>query len=575
MKPKKKDIYCTASGLLKLVLVSIVSLFLGMTSSMKTFSNKKPTIEEKQKFEGTETTKYSRNVSLDFLESQDKIEETEFEEIVTFNDSYNLSWSDFLYLVTLEKDYRDENPFATPDEVGHFLNNELNELILNNQNFLVPMDSGSGTYEIFGISLTSQELLLFASFPVQAVQAYNASRDSVSKGEELYINSNSDHRNPNAFRHGYWNALMEKRISKDYLKKVVVYPYPPMYIPVQYDFAKMFADAHEYGTSGLGTDMDYLNNALGREHGSTYKNFNDHDMAIEMTKRIVNGEFYRIVENEIVPTNWEELKPQYLYTTSPVSGGVSIIGVSYSISGVIELPHQIQEQTVVAIGNSALANQTRLTKITIPGSVTTIGSNTFLNTGGSSIYIQDKTVAPSAFHYNWNPSTNPVYLNGVLCNHSTATLKNLSATVHGIMCPKCRTTTNIQNHAHIHNYTWTNYKQHRGTCECGVFKQMGHVVSSGDTGFPYKTCLHCGGPVDTGFVINGLTSFILSSNSVTATYSFGVGSYVLSNGVIVLSEIDTENYLNGALVLPDIGECLDCHEHEDDHDYTHAEKCCS
>lgn len=62
MKPKKKDIYCTASGLLKLVLVSIVSLFLGMTSSMKTFSNKKPTIEEKQKFEGTETTKYSRNV---------------------------------------------------------------------------------------------------------------------------------------------------------------------------------------------------------------------------------------------------------------------------------------------------------------------------------------------------------------------------------------------------------------------------------------------------------------------------------------------------------------------------------
>lgn len=182
MKPKKNDIYFIASGLLKFVLVSIVSLFLEMSSSTKTFSNKKLTIEVKQKFEGTETTKYSHNVSLDSLKPQEKTEEPKFEETVTLNDSFNLSWSDFWYLVKLEKSYRDEYPFAKPEEVEHFLNNELNELIFNNQSFFVPMDSGSESYEIFGITLTSQELLPFASFPVQAVKAYNASRDAVSKG---------------------------------------------------------------------------------------------------------------------------------------------------------------------------------------------------------------------------------------------------------------------------------------------------------------------------------------------------------------------------------------------------------
>jgi hypothetical protein len=71
MKPKKNDIYFIASGLLKLVLVSIVSLFLEMSSSTKTFSNKKLAIEVKQMFEGTETTKYSHNVSLDSLKPQE------------------------------------------------------------------------------------------------------------------------------------------------------------------------------------------------------------------------------------------------------------------------------------------------------------------------------------------------------------------------------------------------------------------------------------------------------------------------------------------------------------------------
>lgn len=287
---------------------------------------------------------------------------------------------------------------------------------------------------------------------------------------------------------------------------------------------------------------------------------------------IVNDEFRELkCQNTGVST----LIP--LYSTTTVSGGVSISlqqGTILPQNTQTSIPSIINGKTVVAIASSAFSGQTGLIQITIPNSVTTIGTNAFLNTGGSSIYIQDRTVAPPTFHYNWNPSTNPVYLNGVLCNHSTATLKNLSATVHGIMCPKCRTTTNIQNHAHIHNYTWTNYKQHRGTCECGAFKQIGHVVSSGDTGFPYKTCLQCKGPAEMGFVVLGSSPFVPFSNTVSVIYNFGEGSYVLSNGVTVLSNIDTERYLNGDLVLPEIENPIYYERFEEHYLHNHNTNCC-
>jgi hypothetical protein len=263
------------------------------------------------------------------------------------------------------------------------------------------------------------------------------------------------------------------------------------------------------------------------------------------------------------------------FTSSTVTSGISIAGFRTGFTlpsnTNLLLPTEFAplgtsiQQAVTTIGSSAFAYQLQLNQVTIPSGVATVGTNAFLNTGGAPIYIQGRDIAPSTFHYNWNPSTNPVYLNGVYCDRSTATLTNLSSTVHGIMCPISRTTTNIENHSFALGYTWVNYKQHRGFCECGASHFMGHVVSSSDPGYPYKTCLLCGGPAEMGFVIDGLASFVLSSNSVSVAYNFGEGSYVLSNGVIVLSEIDTERYLNGDFVLPDIEECLTCADQEEYH----------
>ena len=45
---------------------------------------------------------------------------------------------------------------------------------------------------------------------------------------------------------------------------------------------------------------------------------------------------------------------------------------------------------------------------------------------------------------------------------------------------------------------------------------------------------------------------------------FGNGSFVLSNGVIVLSNEDLELYYNGTLVLPNYCDCIDCDSYCDD-----------
>ena len=269
----------------------------------------------------------------------------------------------------------------------------------------------------------------------------------------------------------------------------------------------------------------------------------------------------------------EAISGNFFEVTNIAPNSIILLKANYIIWGIYSIPPVWNNRLVTSIGSSAFANQTQMTRINIPSNITTIGSNAFLNSRGSSIYIQDRTITPSTFNYNWNPSMNPIYLNGVHCNHSTATLTNLSSTVHGIMCPKCRTTGNIQNHSHTHIYSWTNYKQHRGTCECGALKQVGHVVSSSDTGFPYKTCLQCGGPVETGFVINGITSFVTFTNFVTVTLNFGEGSYVLSNGVIVLSDVDTQRYLNGELGLPEIEKCLYCEMFEEYYLHSHDVNC--
>lgn len=268
-------------------------------------------------------------------------------------------------------------------------------------------------------------------------------------------------------------------------------------------------------------------------------------------------------------TGFNLVEDGWLTSTSGLpSGQIAITGVAGNkkLTGSVDIPSTLVVSgityTVTQIGTNAFSGQDQMSQITIPANVTTIGSNAFLNTNGAAIYLVGRTSAPNTFNANWNPSNNPVYLNGNLCTHPTKTLTNISSSKHGQMCNTCRTTTNIVSHSYTHDHTWHNYKQHRSYCDCGANKLIGHAVSSSDPGMPYKTCLHCGGPAEVGFVQTGrLTPIGLTNFEITIEEYFGNGSYILSNGVLVLADADLESYLNGQLLVPDCEDCCDhCHD---------------
>ncbi len=235
------------------------------------------------------------------------------------------------------------------------------------------------------------------------------------------------------------------------------------------------------------------------------------------------------------------------------SSGGSTIAVRQTTNVVLKdviIPTQINGITITTLKDSAFSNQTQLIKASLPNSITTIGNKAFYNTNNAPIYLLNRTSAPSTFHYNWNASLNPVYLSDGLCTHTSKTLTNLSGTKHGMVCNKCRTTTNIENHDNT--YTWINYTQHNAECDCGYDVLEGHSVSSTDPGFPYKTCLKCGGPASTGFVwSNGYAYSPLGLANDVVEY-FGNGSYLLANGVYVISDADLDAFYEGTLVLPEI-----------------------
>jgi|GEM_PF-5648695 len=270
---------------------------------------------------------------------------------------------------------------------------------------------------------------------------------------------------------------------------------------------------------------------------------------------------------------------------SPIT--LRINGLSNNSFTSITIPSSIGGQSVKYISDSAFINKTHLSQITIPSSVTHIGSNAFQNTNNASIYLTGRTSAPSTFNINWNSSANPVYLNGNLCNHASKTTISLNDTQHGDLCNNCRTITNKANHnkytsglwkycyncpyskyiGHTHTYahTWLNLRQHVSSCLCGSNVTRPHIVSSDWNGVGYATCLDCGGPAELGIVIMSgkpVSDEVLFTGLVSEY--FGNGSFILENGVIVLSDEDLEKYYDGTLVLPDCCGSLACDGHCDD-----------
>lgn len=101
-------------------------------------------------------------------------------------------------------------------------------------------------------------------------------------------------------------------------------------------------------------------------------------------------------------------------------------------------------------------------------------------------------------------------------------------------CSYCEEYTEIHNYDR--NYVWLNYVNHSVECSCGDVISAGHAVRSGT-----NICLLCGGRVNIGFVeIQSLPD---------DTYITENGSYILPNGIIILVDMDIEEFLNGTLVF--------------------------
>ncbi len=70
------------------------------------------------------------------------------------------------------------------------------------------------------------------------------------------------------------------------------------------------------------------------------------------------------------------------------------------------------------------------------------------------------------------------------------------------------------------------------------------MISGAIAGKRYSTCLICKGLAEIGFIQMGLSQ--ITSNRIIT----GNGSYILPNGIIVLSDADYLDFLSGTFVIP-------------------------
>lgn len=271
---------------------------------------------------------------------------------------------------------------------------------------------------------------------------------------------------------------------------------------------------------------------------------------------VVVGERYR--EQKCNTTGVSRLLP--LFKTTPVNGGLSVsLASNVNLAGGsnIHIPQKGEDGTeVIEIANYAFENQTGISRINIPPTVTKIGKNAFLNTGGATINLMGLSSAPESYSYNWNPSNNRVTLDEEECLHINKPLVFLTSSKHGEMCTVCRTSFNIEGHNYTYQALLGNLNEHHAHCDdCGYFTLKPHAIPS-HWPFPGNPrCLLCGGEAQKGFLPlfgKGFTN--LQTSDVV---NVGEDSYVLPNGVIVLGEMDLISFYNGTLDIDNL--CQECY----------------
>ena len=129
---------------------------------------------------------------------------------------------------------------------------------------------------------------------------------------------------------------------------------------------------------------------------------------------------------------------------------------------------------------------------------------------------------------------------------SSIVTQNYSKTYYGNNLDKYTNTVSgleysfYKEHSHSYLYIWVTDTCHKRTCHtCGTVSQAAHVVAQGGLLTPdgYAICLQCRGKVFMGLLQSIPAGLAHTDN----------GSYILTNGTIVLVEEDIDAYMAGTL----------------------------
>jgi hypothetical protein len=139
----------------------------------------------------------------------------------------------------------------------------------NNGDFII----NSGDFDIDEQQPNAKEIAVYALFPGQALLHVENSNTALDKALELVSNgtlTGIGDGKADAFRHAFWNALGTAEFGSEVMK--------------------LFADAHEWGESGLSVTMDFYNNHKGRVIGENF-NFSTNESTIStaVLQAVFNG----------------------------------------------------------------------------------------------------------------------------------------------------------------------------------------------------------------------------------------------------------------------------------------------
>ena len=99
-------------------------------------------------------------------------------------------------------------------------------------------------------------------------------------------------------------------------------------------------------------------------------------------------------------------------------------------------------------------------------------------------------------------------------------------------------------HPHEYSYKYKNGTFHTKSCSCGVASTEVHFIRSSDIVNGRASCLGCKRMLD----LNKDTANVLPASITQVTVN---GSYILSNGIVVLVDADIEAYMDGTLIFYD------------------------